>query len=94
MFKEYYLFSFEKKKEGDLSDKPHTPKTSHPNTTPQEIQDLIVKKRKETGFGKRRLSWYILSKDGILIPESTIGKILKEKKLTRKKESQKRISSD
>lgn len=77
--------SIEKEKEEDLTDKPHTPKTPHPNTTPQEMIDLIVKRRKETGFGKRRLRWYIAIRDDVLIPESTIGKILKVKKLARKK---------
>jgi hypothetical protein len=42
-------------------------------------------KKKETGFGKRRLRWYLASRDSLLIPESTIGKILRIKKLARKK---------
>jgi hypothetical protein len=41
-------------KEENLTDKPHTPKTPHPYTTCQDIVDLIVETRKETGFGKRR----------------------------------------
>jgi transposase len=77
--------ALKKEKEGDLLDKPHTPKSSYPRTTQKEIVDLIVKRRKETGFGKRRLRWYIAEKDNILISESTIGKILKQKRLTRKK---------
>ena len=47
--------ALEKERRQDLTDKPHTPKTAHPKTTSQEIIDLIVKRRKETGFGKRRL---------------------------------------
>jgi len=82
--------ALKKEKESDLTDKPHTPKSFHPKTTKKEIVDLIVKRRKETGFGKRRLRWYIAEKDNILIPESTIGKILKEKRLTRKKKRVKR----
>ena len=74
-----------KEKEGNLSDKAHLPKSPHPKTTPQKIQELIEKRRKETGFGKRRLKRYIFSKDNLLIPESTIGKILKVRNLTRKK---------
>jgi len=77
--------AIDKEKQGDLTDRDHTPKTPHPRTTPSEIQDLIEKRRKETGFGKVRLKRYIFSKDNLLIPESTIGKILKDKKLTRKK---------
>jgi len=77
--------ALEKERKNDLTDRPHTPKTIHPRTTSQKIIDLIVKRRKETGFGKRRLRWYIAGLDSILIPESTIGKILRVKKLVRKK---------
>jgi transposase len=77
--------ALKKEKEGDLKDKTHKPKTPHPKTTSQEIVDLIVKRKKETEFGERRLRWYIASRHNILIPESTIDKILKDKTLTRKK---------
>ncbi len=77
--------ALEKESQGDLKDNPHTPKTNHPKTTSQALVDLIIKRRKETGFGKRRLKWFIALRDGVLIPESTIGKILKIQKLTRKK---------
>jgi transposase len=77
--------ALKKEKEGDLTDKLHRPKSLHPKTTKKEIVDLIVKRRKETGFGKRRLRWYIAEKDNILVPESTLGKILKQKGLVRKK---------
>ncbi|MCL0091792.1 hypothetical protein M1N59_00815 [Dehalococcoidales bacterium] len=77
--------ALEKEKKRDLTDRPHTPKAVHPKTTPEEIVNLIVKTRKETGFGKRRLRWYLGSRDNLLISESTIGKILKTQKLTRKK---------
>lgn len=78
--------ALEKERENNLFDKPHIPKTSHPNTTSQEFIDLIIKRRKETGFGKRRLKWYLASRDNVLMPESTIGKILKVQKLARKKQ--------
>jgi len=77
--------ALEKEKENNLIDKPHIPKTPHPATTTEEVVNLIVKRRKETGFGKRRLKWYLASRDDLLIPESTIGKILKVKNLARKK---------
>lgn len=77
--------ALEKERENNLSDKPHTPKSTYPTRTPKHIINLIVKRRKETGFGKRRLRWYIALRDNVLIPESTIGKILKVQKLTRKK---------
>jgi len=77
--------ALEKEKKNDLTDGPHNPKTPHPNTVTEETINLIVKRRKETGFGKRRLRWYLASRNGIFVPESTIGKILKQKKLVRKK---------
>lgn len=79
-----------KQKENNLNDKPHLPKTPHPNSTKPDIIDLIIARRKETGFGKRRLRWYIYAKDGRLIPESTIGKILNKKNLVRIKQRVKR----
>lgn len=60
----------------DLRDKPHTPKTPHPRKTKPEVITLILKRRKETGLGKRRLRWYLYLRDDILLPETTIGKIL------------------
>jgi len=78
--------ALKKEKTGNLSDKPHLPKTAHPKTTSSEIVNLVVKARKETGFGKRRLRWYLATQNNLLLPESTIGKILKVKKLVRKKQ--------
>ncbi|MCD6402538.1 hypothetical protein J7L36_01645 [bacterium] len=82
--------ALEKEKQGNLADKTHTPKTPHPKTISQKIIDLIIKRRKETGFGKRRLRWYMAIRDNFLIPESIIGNILKVKKLTRKKKRARR----
>ena len=74
-----------KEKSDCLTDESHRPKTSHPRTTLPEIADLIAKRRKETGFGKRRLRRHLISKDSLVIPESTIGKIMRVKGLARKK---------
>ena len=77
--------TLKKEKQGNLTDRSHQPKKDHPKKTSKEIVNLIEKRRKETGFGKRRLRWYLLSRDGLLIPESTIGKILRVRGLTRQK---------
>jgi len=85
--------ALKKEKEGDLRDKPHAPKSFHPKTTKKEIVDLIVKRRKETEFGKRRLRWYIAQKDNILIPEEHYRKDFKTEKTDQKeKESKKGVS--
>jgi len=77
--------ALDKRIKGNLADQSHRPKSAHPRSTSKEIVDLIVKRRKETGFGKRRLRWYLALRDNLLIPESTIGKILRQEKLTRRK---------
>ncbi|MEO0098656.1 MAG: hypothetical protein ABIK99_01750 [candidate division WOR-3 bacterium] len=74
-----------KQKGNDLNDKPHIPKRPHPKTTKKEIVSIIIKERKQTGFGKRKLRHYLFNKKGLLIPESTIGKILKRERLIRSK---------
>lgn len=76
--------ALEKEKGGDLADNSHAPLKVW-NKTSEGIENLIEKRRKETGFGKSRLRWYLVIRDNLLIPESTIGAILKRKKLTRKK---------
>lgn len=74
-----------KQKENNLKDNAHIPKRPHPNKTEERIIEKLVKRRKETGFGKRRLHYFLYTQDGILIPESTIGKVLSDKKLERSK---------
>jgi transposase InsO family protein len=74
-----------KEKKNYLADELHLSKTLHPKTTKPEIVDLIAKRREETGFGKSRLRRHLISKDNLVIPESTIGKMLKIKGLARKK---------
>jgi hypothetical protein len=63
-----------KQKGNNLNDRAHTPKTPHPRKTKREIVDLIIKRRKQTGFGKKRLRRSLWAWDEILIPESTIGR--------------------
>lgn len=74
-----------KKEKGQLKDESHAPKTPHPKVSPVEIVNLVVKMRKKTGFGKSRLQRQILIEEKTMIPQSTIGKILKREKLARSK---------
>jgi len=76
--------SLEKREKGNLSDVSHAPHNI-PGKSSVELEEIIERRRKETGFGKRRLKWYIAIKDQLLLPESTIGAILKRRKLARKK---------
>jgi len=45
--------ALKKEDQGNLKDSSHVPKSRHPKATSQDIINLIVKRRKKTGFGKR-----------------------------------------
>lgn len=74
-----------KRDEGDLKDTPHKPKRKHPHHLEDEKESMIVEYRKKTKLGKRRLRYFIFQKEGVNIPESTIGKVVKRHRLQRKK---------
>src|SRR3989339_915005 len=63
------------------------PKSTQPKTSPQEtpiwIKERVIELRKETGLRAKKLHWR-LAKQGLAVPVSTIGKILKDEGLTRK----------
>jgi len=65
-----------------LEPKSTKPKTQ-PNETPIGIKEMVIELRRKTGLCAKKLHWR-LKKEGLLIPVSTIGKILKEEGLTRK----------
>lgn len=72
----YYYWKKRYEEEGwrGLQDSPKTPHTQ-PRLTPSEIVQAVIKMRKRTGYGKERL--YDELKDrGLVVPVSTIGKIL------------------
>lgn len=72
------------KKCGDWS---LAPKSTEPKTQPREtpiwIKERVVSIRKKTKKCARKIHWQ-LNKEGILIHERTIGKILKKENLVRK----------
>ena len=63
------------------------PKSTQPKTSPQEtpiwIKERVIELREETGLCAKKLHWR-LAKQGLAVPVSTIGKILKDEGLTRK----------
>ena len=65
-----------------LDPKSTKPKTQ-PNETPIWIKEIVIKLRKETGLCAKKLHWK-LAKQGLVVPLSTIGKILKDEGLVRK----------
>lgn len=65
-----------------LEPKSTRPKTQ-PNETPIRIKERVIDIRKETGLCAKKLHWK-LKKQGLIIPISTVGKILKDEGLVRK----------
>jgi transposase InsO family protein len=65
-----------------LVPKSTAPKTQ-PNETPIRIKERVIEKRKETKLCAKKIHWK-LKKEGLVIPVSTIGKILKDEGLVRK----------
>lgn len=65
-----------------LEPKSTKPKTQ-PNETPIGVKERVIELRHKTGLCAKKLHWR-LKKEELLIPISTIGKILKEEGLTRK----------
>lgn len=76
--------ALKKEEQGNLLDNSHTPHNI-PNKTPENIENLIEKRRKETGLGKRRLRWFMTVNDNILVAESVIGAVFKRRNLAKKK---------
>ena len=63
------------------------PKSTRPRTNPKEsrieLKEKVITLRKKTGLCSLKLKWK-LAKEGIVIHERTIGKILKSENLVRK----------
>lgn len=78
--------------EGDLSDRPKTPKHS-PNKVSGEVEDKVIETKNKTRMGAKRLSVYLRKHENLTVPYGTIRHILsrnkdriKYKKLFRKHE--------
>ena len=63
------------------------PKSTKPKTQPNEtsirVKEQVIDKRKETNLCAKKIHWK-LKKEGLLVPVSTVGKILKDAGLVRK----------
>lgn len=65
-----------------LIPKSTAPKTS-PNEIPIRVKELVVDKRKVTKLCAKKIHWK-LEKEGVRVPVSTIGKILKDEGVVKK----------
>ena len=77
-----WLRAFRKGGIDALEPKSTEPKTQ-PNETPIWIKEKVISLRKETRLCAKKLHWRLL-KQGLKVPVSTVGKILKDESLTRK----------
>ncbi|MHB8651734.1 MAG: integrase core domain-containing protein [Minisyncoccota bacterium] len=72
------------KKEGLTGLVPKSTEPKHqPNETPIRIKEEVITLRKKTRLCAKKLHWK-LKKEGLVVPERTIGKILKDEGLVRK----------
>ena len=82
-----------KEDEGNLSDASHQPNTQ-PNQTKKEIEEKVLYWREKTKRGKKRLRRMLIDEEKLIMPISTIGKILKRNKVKMKKKKRKYRSSN
>jgi len=68
-----------KEKEGNLEDRPHTPKRQ-PNKTPPQIEAKVIKVKNQTGYGPQRLSRHLEKHHQLKVPYGTIRHILRRNK--------------
>lgn len=67
---------YEREESIAFKDLSHRPKRL-PNKTPDEIEEIVIKLRKETGFGRKRLAFYLYTEKGIKLSPYTIRNILR-----------------
>src|SRR3989339_730924 len=79
---ERWLAAYRKYGEAGLEPKSTRPKTN-PKETPIRIKERVIELRKETKLCAQKLHWR-LAKQNLIVPVSTIGKILKKEGLVRK----------
>lgn len=77
-----WLKEYREKGEEGLIPKSTEPKTQ-PNETPIWIKERVIEMRKKTNLCAKKLYWR-LKKQGLVVPVSTIGKILKDEGLVKK----------
>lgn len=79
---ERWCKAYREKGEDGLEPKSTMPKTN-PNETPIRIKERVISLRKETRLCAKKLHWR-LKKQGLVIPDRTVGKIIKDEGLVRK----------
>ncbi|MCD6171582.1 MAG: helix-turn-helix domain-containing protein [Thermoplasmata archaeon] len=79
-----WLKRYKEKGEKGLEDLSRRPKRS-PFKTSSYIEEKVLKIRKERGYGRRRISYFLLVEEGIYLSENTITHILRRNGECRKR---------
>jgi len=66
---------FEQEGEEGLKDKSKKPNSS-PRKVSGEIEKNVLEARKKTGYGKKRLAWYLAREEGLFLSPNTNRHIL------------------
>jgi transposase InsO family protein len=74
------MLSLSKQEQGNMADTSHRPH-AQPNQTSSAVEAMVLKWREKTKRGKRRLHRILLDEERIVVPISTVGKILKRNKV-------------
>jgi transposase InsO family protein len=72
-----------------LMDRPRRPK-SHPNTTSPELAERIIALRKETGYGPKRLAFFLKRDHGLIVGPARIHAVLRRAGLLSTRERRRR----
>lgn len=67
---------FEEKGLSGLQDRSRRPRSS-PSKTPGEIEAKVREARERTGYGRKRLPWYLWQEEGFVLSPHTIRHILR-----------------
>ncbi len=78
----------EQKKDRGLEDLSRRPRSS-PFKTPSHIEEKVLKIRRERGYGKRRINYFLLIEEGLYLSENTIRNILKRNEVSGKRKPRK-----
>jgi transposase len=72
-----------------LEDRSHRPHHS-PTRTPSELEEKVIAARQATGYGRKRLAWYLWREEGVAISPRTIRHILRRHGMTGKKKKRRK----
>jgi len=79
---------FEDEGEEGLKDRSRRPRSS-PQQTAEDIEQKVLEARRKTGYGRKRLAWYLAREEGIVLSPHTLRHILNRQGFKGKKKPRK-----